>query len=36
MPYKMLSRMERCSSDVSCVTMPILLRSDSWVTSEMG
>ena len=28
----MFSRTERCSSDGSCVTMPICRRSESWVT----
>ena len=32
----MLSRTERCSSEVSCVTMPIWARSESCVTAAMS
>src|SRR5918996_1355514 len=32
----MLSRIERCSSEVSCVTTEICARSDSWVAREMS
>ena len=32
----MFSRTERCSSDVSCVTMPIAARSESCVTVAMS
>ena len=35
-PYRMLSRTERCSSEVSCVTMPICARRLSWVTVAMS
>ena len=34
-PYKMLSRTERCSKEVSCVTMPMCWRSDTWLTWAM-
>ena len=32
----MLSRIERCSSEVSCVTMPICARRLSWVSPAMS
>ncbi len=35
-PIMMLSRIERCKSAVSCVTMPIFERSDSCVTAAIS